>query len=108
MYFAKGSFGCIERIIMPKRTQVAEAVAKEFKAQGVTEAPKASVFDEMKLAYTSWNMRRLFGSFRRAMKIVLNHVEKLPVEAPKAKKAVTPPKRTVAVDKAPVVEKEEE
>lgn len=93
---------------MPKRTQVAEAVAKEFKAQGVTEAPKASVFDEMKLAYTSWNMRRLFGSFRRAMKIVLNHVEKLPVEAPKAKKAVTPPKRTVAVDKAPVVEKEEE
>ena len=93
---------------MPKRTQVAEAVAKEFKAQGVTEAPKASVFDEMKLAYTSWNMRRLFGSFRRAMKIVLNHVEKLPVEAPKAKKAVTPPKRTVAAAKTPVVEKEEE
>ena len=93
---------------MPKRTQVAEAVAKEFKAQSVTEAPKASVFDEMKLAYTSWNMRRLFGSFRRAMKIVLNHVEKLPVEAPKAKKAVTPPKRTVAAAKTPVVEKEEE
>lgn len=107
MYFAKGSFGCIERIIMPKRTQVAEAVAKEFKAQGVTEAPKASVFDEMKLAYTSWNMRRLFGSFRRAMKIVLNHVEKLPVEAPKTKVTVTPPKRTVPTAK-PVVAKEEE
>lgn len=80
---------------MPKRTNVAQAVAKEFKAQGVKETPKPSVFDGMNLPYTSSGMRRLFGSFRRAMKIVFAEVQKLPVEAPKVKKSVTPPKRTV-------------
>jgi hypothetical protein len=89
---------------MPKRTQVAEAVAKEFKAQGVKETPKPSVFDGMNLAYSAQGMRRLFGSFRRAMKIVWAQVEKLPVEAPKAKKAVTPPKRTVVVNKEEVMD----
>jgi hypothetical protein len=80
---------------MPKRTQVAEELAREFKAKNIVTMPKASTFDGMKLKVTSRGVRRLFGSFRRGMLIVLAYAGRLPVEAPKAKKAVTPPKRTV-------------
>ena len=96
IYFAKGSFGCIERTIMPKRTQVAKEVAKQFKEKGIIQAPGLRAFDSLGLGIKAGGVRRLWGSFRRGMRVVFNEVSKLPVEAPKAKSAPTPPKRKVS------------
>lgn len=78
---------------MTKRKRIVLEVAQQLKERKITGAILPSQLDEFS-RHKSHKLRRLFGSFRRAMKIILNELKNVddPIPAPKpAKKQADKP-----------------
>lgn len=95
---------------MTKRKRIVLEVAQQLKERKITGAILPSQLDEFS-RHKSHKLRRLFGSFRRAMKIILNELKNVeeppqPVQTPKpAKKQADKPTNKPA--EKPVASKKE-
>jgi hypothetical protein len=72
---------------MLKRSRIIKQIADKFKEHGITEMPRVSEFNRLGLM-KAHKVRRVFGSFRRAMQLVFIELKR-PVDEPE--EAVQPP-----------------
>ena len=57
-----------------KRTRMIKQIADKFREKGITKVPTRKEFNELGLMH-AYKVRRLFGSFRRAMVLVFNELK---------------------------------
>lgn len=67
---------------MTTRTKMIENIAAALAARGITEAPTPRDFDALKIGTSAKNLRRVFGTYKRAMGLIFKEIPE-PVVQPK-------------------------